>query len=164
MIRLRTVLDGIAFALLRVSVEPLDVAARLLEAVPRDLYCAACLASALQVPILSARDIIGKLAIRDDYQRLEGLCSGCGGVGLSVTFVPWSGTGSDAAPRRVKCARCSRAVGEADLVTEQGDDFHRQCLQILRSNAKVADSRQASRLSYELIRRSLERMDKRPNS
>ena len=142
--------------------EPLEVAARLLEAVPRELYCAACLGSALQVPVLTAREISGKLATRDDYQRLEGACAGCGEVALGLTFVPWSGAGES--PKRLKCARCSRGIGDADLVIELGDNFHRQCLQILHSNSRIADSRQATRLSQELIRRNVEKLAKRSKS
>jgi hypothetical protein len=58
----------------------------------------------------------------------------------------------------VKCTRCSGRIDEADAVNEHGDLFHRQCWDILRSELRIANSRQLARLSRELVRKSRARL------
>src|SRR5262245_5550895 len=124
----------------------LEIAARLLQAVPNDCYCATCLASALQVRASMAADIAAILGRGVGCQRGGSVCIGCGHLALTIVYVP------------VECVRCSQVVDEADLVIARGDRFHRHCWQILESAKRVADSRQMTRLSHELVRRSLERL------
>jgi len=127
----------------------LQIAARVLQAVPNDCYCDACLASALQLPVSTTVEIAATLARRLDYERRHAACVACGRTTTTIVYVPF------------KCARCSRPIDDADLVIDRGDRFHHHCWQILESAKQVADSRQMARLSRELIRRSLERLKPR---
>ena len=124
----------------------LEIAARLLQAVPHDCYCESCLASALQLPPSLTADVAAMLARRASYERRESSCVACERRALTIVYVP------------IKCARCSRTIDEPDLVTARGDRFHRHCWQIVESAKRMADSRQMARLSHELVRRSLERL------
>src|SRR5262249_9148975 len=125
---------------------PLEIAARLLQAVPHDCYCDTCLASALHLSPSLTADVAAMLARRADYERRDSSCVGCGRRALTIVYVP------------LKCARCSRTIDEPDLVIERGDRFHAHCWQIVESAKRMADSRQMARLSQELVRRSLERL------
>src|SRR5262245_54233022 len=112
----------------------LEIAARLLQAVPNDFYCNACVASAAQGSPAAASAIAATLAGRADFEQREALCVGCGQTTLTIAYVP------------VKCVRCSQTIDDADLVVERGERFHRQCWQVLQSLSRIADSRQAARL------------------
>jgi len=127
----------------------LEIAAHLLQAVPNDFYCDACLASAVQVSAAATDAIAAMLAERSDFERREASCVGCGRTTVTIAYVP------------VKCARCSQTIDDVDLVIERGERFHRQCWQILQSLSRIADSRQMARLSQELIRGSRDRLKSR---
>ena len=140
--------------------EPLDVAVRLLEAAPGEFYCAICLGDAVAVPRLTAQrlialletqpdfGLIARLETRPDFHRLSERCAGCGVVTTTaVGYVPI-----------VTCVRCSRPIRRGQpFIVDDDDPFHRHCWHILQSNARIADARQATRLSWELIRRSQRR-------
>ena len=126
--------------------EPLELAAKLLQSVPSDFYCARCLGATLQASTSEASDISTALGHRPSFEQRDAACVGCGRQTLAVAFVP------------VKCVRCSRIVDDSELVVERGERFHEHCWQIMRSNSRIADSRQMAQLSQELIRRSLDRM------
>jgi len=125
--------------------DPLDVATHLLVASPGEFYCMTCLGEAAGVSHLVAQGIGATLAREPGFRRVPERCKGCDLVTMVIAYVP-----------TIKCARCSRQIrtGEPDVVVDE-NRFHRQCWQILVSNAKIADARQATRLSQELIRRSL---------
>jgi hypothetical protein len=131
-----------------------DVVVRLLQAVPHEAYCDACVASALQVPEREAVATATDLGAWRDYARRLATCAGCGLLGLAIAYTP----GPAARP---KCVRCGGPIGEGEAgITEHGDLFHPRCWHIVRSRARIADSRQAARLSRELIARSPTRMEK----
>lgn len=126
----------------------IDAARGLLERRPRDFYCEACLAAELTVPRLIAKDVMARLAAVVDYRHIIERCDTCGRVTLAIGFVP-----------PVKCGRCSWPIGEHDaFVAEQDQLFHHHCWRILESNARVADSRQITQSSRELVRRSVVRL------
>jgi hypothetical protein len=127
-------------------VELLDVAATLLQSVPRDFYCAPCLGAALPASTSGASEISTALAHRPSFEQRDTACVACGRHAMAVAFVP------------TKCVRCSRIVDDSELVVEHGERFHDHCWQIMRSNSRIADSRQMARLSQELILRSVDRM------
>ena len=130
----------------------LEIATRLLQAVPNEVYCDACLASAAQVSAVNAIAIAATLARRPDFERREASCVGCGRTTLTIAYVP------------IKCVRCSGSVDADDLVIERGERFHQRCWQILQSLSHIADSRQMAELSRELIRRSRDRLKRREQS
>jgi hypothetical protein len=144
--------------------EPVEVVARLLESAAHEFLCDTCLASALQVPVTGASEIGVALGAKAEFERRSALCAGCGLVAPAVAFVPSAGAavleGGGTPP---KCVRCSRPIaGGQALVGGQGEAFHVHCWRILVSNSRIADSRQAARLSHELIQRSLERTASHP--
>jgi len=126
--------------------ELLEVAAKLLQSVPSDFYCAECFGAALHASTPGASEISTALAFRPSFEQRDTVCTGCGRQTLAVAFVP------------AKCVRCSRIVDDSELVVERGERFHDHCWQIVQSNSRIADSRQMARLSQELIRRSLDRL------
>ena len=124
--------------------DPLDVASRLLVASPGEFYCMTCLGEAAEVSHLVAQGIGATLAREPEFRRMPERCRGCGLFAIVIAYVPMT-----------KCARCSREVRSGEpYVAVRDDRFHRHCWQILESRAKIADARQATRLSQELIRRS----------
>jgi hypothetical protein len=130
--------------------KPLDVAARLLRAVPHDFYCQPCLAAAVHVSLTTVAEISAILTARSDYVSRDAVCVGCGRTQSALAYAP------------LKCVRCSRLIEPDELIRSRGDHFHEHCWQVLESAARIADSRQMARLSRELIRRSLERLRLRP--
>jgi hypothetical protein len=129
---------GAITALLRVAVD--------------EPYCDRCIAVALREPLSTVQRAIPQLLdATDDYARRLVRCVACGQRATATVYEP------AAAARAVKCTRCSRRVNE-DPVTEHGDVFHRHCWDVLRSELRIANSRQLARLSRELIRRSRERL------
>jgi hypothetical protein len=126
--------------------KPLDVAARLLRAVPNDFYCEPCLAGTLQVSIATTREIAATLGEQPCYAQREAVCAGCGRTASALAYIP------------VKCARCSRAIDEDDYVVSHGEPFHELCLHMLDSSVRIADSQQMARLSRVPIRHNLERL------
>jgi hypothetical protein len=130
--------------------------ARILQSGPGCPVCDACLAFALEAPLLAIQAISKNLVgLPGEYTRMVGACSNCDRSAATTVFLPVGPEQS--APMgglheaQRKCVRCSRRVTKEEEHVDHGDLFHRQCWAVLASEAQIADSRQMARLSQLLI-------------
>jgi hypothetical protein len=129
--------------------EPAETVSSILRAAPGEGFCDACLAFALELPLLTLQSIRKQLVVaRGEYVAAAGPCSSCGRIARTTAAIPVVGgvAGTPPVHPPPKCVRCSRRVTKDEEEIVNGDLFHRQCWLILKSDAQIADSRQMARL------------------
>src|SRR5689334_23033608 len=126
-----------------------DLVSALLRGAADEPRCDRCIAVTLRETLTAVRRALPiVLDSSNDYARRATRCTACGESTVTVVYAP-----------AVKCTRCSRTVAPPDGISEHGDVFHHHCWDVLRSELRIANSRQLARLSREVVRRSRERLD-----
>jgi hypothetical protein len=126
---------------------------QMLQTSSSEALCEPCLAFALEAPLAVIQDATKRMATGEAYVRAVATCGNCGRTTdtiASFAAAPDHG-GTGDGDRVPKCVRCSRRLENEDEESWHGERFHRQCLVVLRSQAQIANTRQMTRLSRQLI-------------
>jgi hypothetical protein len=130
-------------------VPPEPTVRALLEQVPGEAICNACLAFACSTSLGEMMQTTGALvASNGAFTSGPGACVSCRRNTTTISFAA-----------RGKCAHCSRSLEDDGLgVVIDGDAFHRSCWQVLVSAERIRVSRSLSRRSRELIAEARRRL------
>jgi hypothetical protein len=143
--------------------QPQQTLQHLLQSSPGEPLCDACLAFAMQEPLLTVRRIAQDLSgvAASDFKRDTGLCASCRRQTTTTVFVQVVGDGAmnGAAADSGKCTRCSGRLDADPVTSPTGDRYHRQCWQLVLVDKHLKESRAFARTAREDLRRRRDRVN-----
>jgi hypothetical protein len=128
--------------------QPSDTVRRLLQAAPGEPLCDACLAFAVQQPLLTVRAITRDLAEGlDDFRGGAGPCVSCRRHTATTIYLPVArlSVGQPEQATGLKCLRCSGVIEADGTISATGEPYHARCLQVLLVDKHLSESRQVAR-------------------
>lgn len=136
--------------------QPSETVRRLLQAAPGEPLCDACLAFAVQQPLLTVRAITRDLAEGlEDFRGGAGPCASCRRQTATTTYLPVvrPSVGHPEQATGLKCLRCSGVIEADGTVSPTGEPYHSRCWHVLLVDKHLSESRKVARDARGDLRR-----------
>lgn len=127
--------------------QPPETVRRLLHAAPGEPLCDACLAFAVQQPLLTVRAITRDLAERlDDFRSGAGPCASCRRHTATTVYLPVvrASVGQPEHAAGLKCLRCSGVIQGDGTLSPTGEPYHARCWHVLLADKHLTESRKVA--------------------
>jgi hypothetical protein len=129
-------------------------AQRLLQSSTGEALCDACVAFAIQQPLLAVRKSLEDLASDDsDLRRSAGACASCRRQTTTVYAPSRRDVPEHAGVAQRRCTRCSARLDDDRIAAPNGELYHLHCWYIVIVDKHLRESRAFARNAREALER-----------